>query len=200
VTRRFGSAAGEATLASCSRLVRDHLDRALDAKSIRHGTARNAWEVLTGAMKAAYGSRDRSLRVHASPVHFGVLPPKRGETRQRPWLYPSEWRKLAACAAVPVEWRQTYALALCSGLRPGERRALTWADVDTTARQISVSKAWDAETKTAKPPKTAAGQRTVPIELALLPMLEALRGDDYEPVCRLLAERGEDVTVRPTAS
>jgi integrase len=168
--------------------MRDTLDRALDAKTLRHSTARNVWSNLTGALKAAYASRDRSLRVHAAPLHFGILPPKRGESRQRPWLYPNEWRTLAACEAVPVAWRQLYALALYTGLRPNELRAITWADVDALGGQISVSKAWDDHTKTVKAPKTAAGQRTVPIEPALRPLIEALRASAEAPVAPLLSD------------
>ena len=40
--------------------------------------------VLTGALKSAYAARERSLRVIEAPMHFGVLPPKRGDARQRP--------------------------------------------------------------------------------------------------------------------
>ena len=167
--------------------VRDDLDRALDAKVIRPATARNAWSVLVGALKASYAGRDRTLRVHSTPVHFGLLPPKRGEARQRPWIYPNEWRAVMRCEVIPIEWRQLYALALYSGLRPNELRALTWNDVDTTARQISVSKAWDEETKSAKPPKTSAGHRTVPIEPTLLPLLEAMKGVGTDAVAPLLA-------------
>ena len=168
--------------------VRDRLDRALDAKEIRSGTARNIWSTLTGALKAAAASRDRSLRVHATPMHFGVLPPKRGESRQRPWLYPNEWAALAACSAVPLEWRQLYAIALFTGLRPNELRALSWNDVDLVAKQISVSKAWDDETGAVKAPKTSAGQRTVPIETALLPLLEVIRGEGDKLVVPLLSQ------------
>jgi integrase len=162
--------------------VRDRLDRALDAKEIRHATARNVWSALIGGLKAAYAARDRSVRVLTSPLHFGILPPKRGESRQRPWLYPREWLAFVQCADVPVAFRQACALALYTGLRPGELRALTWADVDLEARSISVSKAWDPQTKSAKPPKTAAGQRVIPILEPLLPLLEALDGDPDELV------------------
>ena len=140
--------------------VRDKLDRALDAKQIRHATARNAWATFTGALKAACAARDRTLRVLAAPIHFGVLPPKRGASRQRPWLYPREWLAFAECGTVPVAFRQVCAMALYTGLRPGELRVLTWADVDLVARTISVSKALDAETGEAKPPKTARGTRS----------------------------------------
>jgi integrase len=162
--------------------VRDRLDRALDAKEIRHTTARNAWSALVGGLKAAYAARNRTLRVIASPIHVGILPPKRGKSRQRPWLYPREWLTFFGCERVPIAFRQTCALALYTGLRPGELRALIWADVDLAARTISVSKAWDPQTKSAKPPKTAAGQRVIPILDPLLPLLEALEGDPDELV------------------
>jgi hypothetical protein len=54
--------------------------------------------------------------------------------------------------------------------------------VDLAARTISVSKAWDAQTKSAKSPKTAAGQRVIPILDPLLPLLAALEGDADELV------------------
>jgi hypothetical protein len=95
--------------------VRDRLDRALDAKEIRHTTARNAWSALVGGLKAAYAARDRTLRVIASPIHMGILPPKRGKSRQRPWLYPRDWLTFFGCKRVPIAFRQTCALALYTG-------------------------------------------------------------------------------------
>jgi integrase len=158
--------------------IRDRLDRALDAKEIRHSTARNVWGALTGALKAACSSRDRSLRVLSTALHYGVLPPKKGTSRERPWLYPVEWSALAACELVPLEYRQVYAIALYTGLRPGELRALTWGtDVDLDARAISISKALDAETGKIKAPKSARGQRIIPIHPNLVPMLEAMKGE-----------------------
>ncbi len=156
--------------------VRDRLDLALDEGAIRHSTARNAWSVLTGALKAAYGARDRNLRVLTAPLHFGLLPPKRGESRQRPWLYPREWAAFAAHDGIPIAFRQVCALALYTGLRPGELRALTWGDVDLEARTVSVSKALDGR-GVLKAPKTASGQRVIPIQPALVPLLEAIAGD-----------------------
>ena len=168
--------------------VRDKLDHALDAKEIRPSTARNAWSVLTGALKSAYAARDRSLRVHSSPLHFGILPPKRGASRQRPWLYPREWSAYVNCAAVPVEWRQAAALALYTGLRPGELRALTWSDVDLDALTITVSKAHDEETGGTKAPKTAQSQRVIPLHPELVPMLRAIEGEPGDPVVTIFDE------------
>ena len=163
--------------------VRDRLDRAIDAKTIRHSTARNAWGALTGALKAAYAARDRSLRVLPTPLHYGILPPKKGESRQRPWLYPSEWETFASCGDVSVAFRKVCAIALYTGLRPGELRALTWADVDLTARTLSVSKALDAD-GLPKPPKTAQGQRVIPVHENLMPLLEACKGAPSDRVLR----------------
>ena len=157
--------------------VRDGLDRALAAEQIRHATARNAWATLTGALKAACIAKDRSLRVHATPIHFGVLPPERGESRQRPWLYPCEWVAFVTCSAVPVAFRQVCALELYSGLRPGELRVLTWADVNLVAMTLTVSKALDAETGEVKEPKTRAARRTIALQPALVPLLEHLQGE-----------------------
>jgi integrase len=173
--------------------VRDKLDRALDAKQIRHSTARNVWGTLTGALKAAYAAKDRSLRVHAAPLHFGVLPPKKGDSRERPWLYPREWAGVVASAAVPIEWRQTYAIALYTGLRPGELQALTWADVDLSARTLTVSKSVE-RVSGLKGPKTREGRRVLPIHESLLPLLTAIEGEPHEHVAPLLSalKRGSD--------
>ena len=162
--------------------VRDQLDRALDSNVIRHTTARNAWATLTSALKSAYGARDRSLRVLDSPLHVGLLPPKSGDSRQRPWLYPNEWLQFVNCPDVPQTLRDTAAIALYTGLRPGELRALTWQDVDLEAGTINVSKAIEARTGRTKAPKTAHGQRVMPIQPNLAPVLERLRGQPEERV------------------
>ena len=63
-------------------------------------------------------------------------------------------------------------MALYTGLRPGELRALTVNDVDLTARTITVSKSIDARSGVTKPPKTESGQRVVPIHPELAPLLQ----------------------------
>ena len=58
------------------------------------------------------------------------------------------------------------AFLLCTGLRKSEALALTWDDVDFKKKEISITKSLDyavgAKPKI-KPPKTEAGNRTVPI-------------------------------------
>jgi integrase len=187
-----------------SQAAATHLDAAIDAngaeedataagsdkKPISHSTARNNWGVLTGALKAAYNARDRSLRVHAhlpAPIHTGILPPKRGNSRQRPWLYPREWAQLYACKGVPAEWRYVYAVALYSGLRPGELQALTWGDVDIKARAISVSKAVDEDGTSSDVPRAPDAREGDP----LAPYRgQRDRGADRLPLFAIATRRG----------
>lgn len=157
--------------------VRDKLDAAIDAGEITSGTAENVWSTLTTAMTAATNSKDRvRLRVHLPPrfpvpVHTGILPPRGGDDRVRPWLYPSEWLTLASCAEVPEEWRRVYALALYTGLRPNELRVLTWDDLELDAGLLRVARAWDVEAREEKAPKTRGGMRTIPIRPELRALL-----------------------------
>lgn len=67
-------------------------------------------------------------------------------------------------------WRVALGLAAYAGLRLGEIRALTWADVDRKAGLIHV-RASALPDGTAKAPKTEAGVRTVPILPALRKLL-----------------------------
>jgi integrase len=69
-------------------------------------------------------------------------------------------------AAGSERWAVALALAGYAGLRLGEIRALTWADVDLENGTISVRRSLLPD-GTPKPPKTEAGERDVPILPAL---------------------------------
>jgi integrase len=165
--------------------VRDRLDAAIKASKITSGTAENIWSTVTTAMTAATNTKDKSLRVHVPPhyprpVHTGILPPTGGRDRARPFLYPNEWLRLAACVDVPAERRRRYALALYTGLRPGELRVLTYDDLEHEAGLVRVNKAWDIEEREVKETKTIGGHRVVP----------------FRPEIRHLVQRPAGVTGR----
>lgn len=71
--------------------------------------------------------------------------------------------QIALIRQTPHECQLPCLLMIYCGLRYGELAALTWSDVDLTAQTISVNKSYDTKQGRVKPPKTAAGVRTVPI-------------------------------------
>ena len=81
--------------------------------------------------------------------------------------------QIAAIHKTPHECRVPCLIMIYTGLRLGELAALTWTDIDLDAATILVSKSYNFKTGTVKPPKTAAGERTVPIPAILLPELRS---------------------------
>jgi hypothetical protein len=156
-----------------AKVTRDDVERvrdALDKEITRHKRtegkermsakrARNVWTVVTTTFKAAMQAKRRDLRVSDDNPCASVLPPERGDSRRRTFVYPTEMLALFACADVPLEWRELYALACYTYLRPGELRALTWADVDLKAGVLHISKAYDEDAKEVKAPKTRIFKR-----------------------------------------
>jgi integrase len=188
--------------------VRDALDEAITLhkrtegkKGIGAKRASNVWTVLTTTFKASCMAKRRDLRVRETNPCTGVLPPERGESRRRTFIYPTEAGALFACEGVPLEWRELYAVACYSYLRPGELRVLTRADVDLQAQVIHVSKAYDERSGEEKPPKTRNGVRDVPIHPNLAPLLRRLcegksAGDVLVPLLSSLSKEQYALKVR----
>jgi integrase len=172
--------------------VRDALDVAIrewaPGKAAKNGTClsgktgMNVWTALTSTFKAATSSKRRDLRVLDGKPNpcVGVEPPGDRESRRarrKTFLYPKEAAALLSCdglEGVPRDWREVYAVAFYTYLRPGELRVLTWGDVDFDAGHISITKAWDYADAKIKTPKTANGVRRVPLEASLRPLLERM--------------------------
>jgi hypothetical protein len=156
-------------------------------------SAMNVWSVLRTTFKEAVSSRDRSMRLRRDDLTAGIKPPLKTSPRRKTFVYPIEFSMLVACADVPLEWRQLYALAFNLYLRPGKLRAATLADVDLVADVVRITKAYDEETGEIREPKTQNGMREVPIEAALRPLLVAMkeRGRPSDPLAPLLAVFGE---------
>lgn len=54
-------------------------------------------------------------------------------------------------------------LMMFAGLRRGEATVLLWSDIDFENNTINISKSYDFKKKRIKPPKSEAGERTIPI-------------------------------------
>jgi integrase len=89
-----------------------------------------------------------------------VRPKQRNQTRIRR-LDATEMSTLVA-AGSSERWRVAIALAGYAGLRLGELRGLRWSDIDLEENQLTVSRALLPKGE-AKPPKTEAGKREVPL-------------------------------------
>ncbi len=90
------------------------------------------------------------------------------------YLYPSEFAALAACDVVPLERRWLYAVVVYTYARFGELAALECEDIDVAHDDIHIHRAVNGKTGAVHEPKTAAGNRHVPIEPALKALLLAL--------------------------
>ena len=69
------------------------------------------WSVLTSMMKEACTSKRRDLRVRDDNPCATAQPPDRTDARVKTFVYPTEFLKLVACAEVPRDWRELYAVA-----------------------------------------------------------------------------------------
>jgi hypothetical protein len=122
--------------------------RALDDK-VRTGTiswkyALNVWGTAKKMCGDAVSSKVDALRVRTADPTTNVEGPDRGESRSKPFLYPSEFLKFASCEDVALRWRLAVTLAIHLFPRHGELRVLRWEDgaVDLEHGTIHVHRAW----------------------------------------------------------
>lgn len=166
------------------------LARALDEKVQRAGssdakvkrsavswkTAQNVWATAIKMCSDAAESKLDELRVRQDNPAAGVEGPDRGARKGKQYLYPSEFLTFVACQRVPLRWRRTVALMTYLYPRPGELRQLEWEDVDLEHGTAHIHQATDRTTGKAKSTKTGIARR-VPIEPALLPLLQAMHDE-----------------------
>ena len=112
------------------------------------------------------GSRKRGKDVHAErrqkgKLKVGVDIPMPGEVR-------------AIVGALDGKWRPILLTAIFAGLRASELRGLRWVDVDLQKREIHVRQRADRY-NVIGPPKTAAGERVIPIPPVLVAALATWR-------------------------
>ena len=111
--------------------------------------------------------------VTRSPID-GLAPSERPKQRNKRRVAVLDEATLArlVTAGASERWQAALGLAAYAGLRLGEIRALTWADVDLDADTVTV-RASLLPDGTPKAPKTDAGARTLPLLPALRRLLVA---------------------------
>lgn len=120
-----------------------------------------------------------------SPMHK-IKRPKHHQTRPEPWTDAQIDIYLTACRT--HRHGLALALGLILGLRRGEICGLRWQDVDFTVGEIHVC---NQRVRLAggeivdSPPKSASGNRIIPIPDQLLPWLKSARGLPSAYLCRL---------------
>lgn len=154
-------------------LVRDDLDRKIARAELSWKTAANVWTCVTSLFDDAVNAKRRELRVREDNPCRDVKPPDRGAKKQKQFLWPSEAVQLFECRRVPLRWRRAVAVAIYTFARDGELRALEWSDVDLAHGTISITRAYNQNTKRVEQTKTGDTRRFT-IEPALLPLLEAM--------------------------
>lgn len=171
----------------------------LDAKVLAHETAWktaiNVWGHVAKMFADAWNAKTRELRVRNDNPAKDVRGPDRGVVKSKAGLYPSEFAALMRHAAVPIRWRQLFALAVYTYTRAGELEALEAEDVDLVHRIIHVHRAIDRGDGEVKETKTN-NPRRIPIEPALAPLLELLVANPQETGRVIRMPPLEDIAAR----
>jgi integrase len=150
------------------------LDKAVRQGELSWKTAIHAWGTCTKLFDDAARGKDLTLRCLETNPARDVRGPDRGHDRASAFLFPAELHTLLSRETVPLARRRLYALAVYLGCRAGELRALEWDDVHEGEGFVHVHRSHDIHSGKAKSTKTGITRR-VPIEPALLPLLEAMR-------------------------
>jgi integrase len=103
------------------------------------------------------GAERKAAARQKGRIKIGVDIPSREEVR-------------AILGAATGRWRPLLMTAVFAGLRSSELRGLNWQDIDLKAGEIHVRRRADRY-KTLGPPKTEAGERSIPIPAPLVAVL-----------------------------
>ena len=113
-----------------------------------------------------------------NPCH-GTRKPAVNPKPRAVWTLATVQEVLHHLADQPM-WQALYALALTSGMRPGELRALTWADIAPQTRQIRVRRTItrDMEYRVIVGAQTKTGRsRTVAVPASVIAMLQRWKAE-----------------------
>ena len=113
-------------------LTTARVQRWLDSLTVSPAVIENARTVLSGACKEAV----QLGMLTVNPV-TGSKPPARQHTTKQTWT-PEQVRAVLAVVRDDPRYHALYLVALTTGVRPGELRALMWQDLDTERGILTV--------------------------------------------------------------
>ncbi len=157
---------GERTLASLRTEDVDRLIAELEADGKAPGTVRN----IVTPLRKMLGDAVRQGKLATNPAARADLPPAQDFAgKEIPREHTDAIREALAALAPPDPLRNEpdlfsvcfFDVALGTGLRLGELRAIRWRDIDRGMRLIRVERAYSRRELTR--PKTDAGVRSVPL-------------------------------------
>jgi integrase len=170
---------GQLPLADITASHIDQLIATLESQNRAPGTIRNT---LTPVRKLLADAHRQGLIPHNPAAHADLPPQQEFIGQEIPAAHTRAIRHalLQHAADDPLHpghkdllWVCYFDLALASGLRQGELRALHWRHINLEQRFIRIEQAYSRNTL--RQPKTKAGIRTVPIFPSALRALEQLR-------------------------
>src|ERR1019366_2589164 len=168
------------------------LDRKIGAQEMSDKTARNVWATVARMFNdAAHSKPAKGLRcLESDPAKDVEGPDSTGEKKAKQFIYPDEFLRFVWCEAIPLHWRRNVAIAVYSGLRDDEQRALRWTSVDLDHGVINVTETTDAAGDVVTGTKGNAAHR-VKIHPHLLPLLRALHQETkgHGRVCQRMSSK-----------
>jgi integrase len=153
--------------------LRDVLDAKIRREDLAWRTAHHVWAVVRAMFRDARRSKQRSLRVRPDDACHDIAAPDRGITKEKQFLFPSEYLALVRCERIPLEWRRLVVLSTCLYLRVAELEALSWDDVAIEHGTIHVHRSLDRARGCEKATKNGEARRFL-IEPSVLPLLRQL--------------------------
>jgi integrase len=172
------------------RLSRGPIEGKADGKGYEASSVHAAVSVLYGSLKESVrlGIIDRNAA-------DGIRRPGIGDTRTQTWTE-DEARRMLAAVREDELYGALYHVALATGMRPGELRALKWIDVDLDAGRLVVvrtlTKGLDGREVIANRTKTARG-RAIALTEPIVRLLRWHRALQRERRIRTVPWRDDDL-------
>ena len=144
----------------------------------RKGLSPAMIEAVTVVLTAAFNEAVGLGIVPRNPCH-GVRKPSVRIQPRVVWTLEQVQAVIASLSDRPM-WQALYALALTSGMRPGELRALTWPDIAPQTRQIRVRRTMtrDSTQHTMIGVSTKTGRvRTIAVPASVIQLLMRWKGE-----------------------